>query len=366
MQIKAGLALIGEDLELMKDVCIEINDEGIIESIEKGNSCNNYIGNNNLIAIPQPANAHVHSGDNNFPEYGIDKSLHELVAYPNGLKHKLLNSLSYDELVNGISSFYETAYNLGLGLVVDFREGGGIGCKASKEASKDIKDMDIIVLGRPGEDFPNNCDGLGISSPIDYDEKYVIELSKQFKPSMTHIAEDEDTRKRNDFEIAMKSEFNALVHGLYLSDKDFEILSDKNIYLIFCPSSNLWHGMKTPPISLSIKYNIKFAVGTDNASWFLPDVYREAYQLLLYLRLNQIKGEEIAKEILKSLYINGYKAAGVNPRIIKEGLPAHFLLVDGYNSNIINSLNLYNSIVKRVQKGFIIYRVDKNNLKKLN
>ncbi|AFZ70758.1 hypothetical protein Calag_1036 [Caldisphaera lagunensis DSM 15908] len=366
MQIKAGIALINEDLEIIKDVCIEINDEGIIESIGKGSTCNNYIGNDNIIAIPQPANAHVHSADNSFPEYGIDKNLHELVSYPDGLKHKLLNSLSYNKLVSGISSFYRTAYSLGLGLVVDFREGGGIGCKASKEASKDIKDMDIIVLGRPGNDFPNNCDGLGISSPIDYDENYVIELSRKFKPSMTHIAEDEETRNNNDFEIAMKSDFNALIHGLYLRNDDFEILKNKNVYLIFCPSSNLWHGKKFPPIDLSLKYNIKFAIGTDNASWFIPDVYREAYQLLLYLRLNQIKGEEIAKEILKSLYINGYKAVGVNPKIIKEGMPSHFLLIDGYSSSIINSLNLYNSIVKRVQKGFITYRVDKNNLIKLN
>jgi cytosine/adenosine deaminase-related metal-dependent hydrolase len=365
MQIKSGIAIVGENLDIINNVCININEDGIIESIEKSNNCNNYIGNENLIAIPQPANAHVHSGDNSFPEYGVKEELHELVAYPNGLKHKLLSSLSYEKLIGGISSFYSIAYNMGIGLVVDFREGGGIGCKASKEAQKYVKDMDVVVLGRPGPDFPNNCDGLGISSPIDYKEDYVIDLSKKFKPSMTHIAEDEKTRKNNDFEIAMKSDFNAFIHGLYLNEKDFENLSHKNIYLIFCPSSNMWHGMRFPPVELTLKYNIKFAIGTDNASWFLPDVFRETYELLLILRLNRIRGEEVAKELMKSLYINGYKSIGLEPRLIEEGKTAHFLLIDGYNSGIINSINIYNSIIKRVQPEFIKFRIDKNNLKNI-
>ncbi|MDP8003832.1 MAG: hypothetical protein RAK17_06595, partial [Caldisphaera sp.] len=327
------------------------------------NTCNNSIGSTNLIAIPQPANSHVHSGDNGFPEYGIGKNLHELVSYPDGLKHKLLNSLPYNSLINGIMKFYETAYNMGLGLLIDFREGGGVGCKASKDALSILNNkIDVLILGRPGPDFPRYCDGLGISSPLDYNPEEIVRLSNTYRPSMTHVAEDPESREKFDFEISLKASFDAIIHGLYLNEKDFIKLSQTNTYLIFCPTSNLWHGLRIPPIDLALKYNIKFSVGTDNASWFLPDIYKEVNELLLFLRLKGIKGEDVAKKLLESIYLNGYYLAKIRPKIIEEGNFANFLLIDGDNSNILRSINIYNAIVKRVMPGFIKYRIDRKKI----
>ena len=362
MEIKVGLGLIGEGLEVKRKLCITIGKDGIIESIGGYNECKNYLGGEGLIAIPQPANSHVHSGDNSFPEYGVNKELHELVAYPNGLKHRLLKNLPYQKIVSGIRKFYITSYLMGVGLLVDFREGGGVGCLASKEASRGLEGkLKIVTLGRPGPNFPENCDGLGISAPLDYDPETLKMLVKQERYSQTHIAEDIENRRKGDLELAIELGFDTLIHGTYLGEQDIAKISDKGVNLVFCPSSNLWHGLRFPPIDLAIKQGIAFALGTDNAAWFLPDVYKEANVALLYLRSKGFRGDEIARTLLRALFINGYKIVNATPSTISEGNKAKLLLIDGENSGILRSLNIYSAIIKRSQFGFIKYRIDGEN-----
>ncbi|MCE4608384.1 MAG: amidohydrolase family protein [Caldisphaeraceae archaeon] len=359
MEVKAGLGLIGEELEVKRKLCITIGKDGIIESIGGYNECKNYLGGEGLIVIPQPANSHVHSGDNSFPEYGISEGLHELVAYPNGLKHRLFKTLPYQKIVSGIREFYITSYLMGMGLLIDFREGGGVGCLASKEASRGLEDkLKIVTLGRPGPNFPENCDGLGISAPLDYDPDMLKVLIKQQRYSQTHVAEDMENRRKRDLELAIELGFDTLVHGTYLEEQDIVKISDKGVNLVFCPSSNLWHGLRFPPIDLAIKQGITFALGTDNAAWSLPDIYREANIALLYLRSKGLRSDEIAKILLRALFINGYKIVDMTPSTISEGNKAKLLLIDGENSGILRSLNTYSAILKRSQFGFIRYRID--------
>lgn len=132
---RAGLALVGEGLEARRDTCIWVRD-GMVESIETGSACpRDYIGGSRMAAVPQPANAHVHSADYLYQEYGVDLGLEELVAPPNGLKHRLLASSSREALVDAARRFYRESWKAGVGLVVDFRELGGLGCLTAREAT---------------------------------------------------------------------------------------------------------------------------------------------------------------------------------------------------------------------------------------
>lgn len=364
--MRVGMALVGWELEVKRYLCIHLR-EGIIESVESWSSCSSESpGGEGFLALPQPGNAHVHSADHAFPEYGVDMGLKELVAPPHGLKHRLLESTPPSMLVDAISEFYTLAWSMGLGLLVDFREGGGRGCKlAQKAKSLTPKGLKALILGRPGPEWPEGCEGLGVSSPLDYEVSTLKRLSSEHKPAMAHVAEDMEARIKGDFEGALEAGLDAIIHGVYLKREDLEAMRDKGVALIFCPQSNMWHGLGSPPIAEAFKVGVKTALGSDNASWNTPEIWGEARAALLIARMQGFKEERAALEVLKSIMVNPYTIVGGKPPIIEEGYEAKMIIADTSNLGIFKALNPYSGIVKRVSTASIIARVDGGDLKEL-
>jgi cytosine/adenosine deaminase-related metal-dependent hydrolase len=90
--IKSDFGFIGEDLDLKKDISITINEKGRIKDIEcKDITNSSYIkvNENSSLIIPGLINSHIHIGDSFARELGYNKHLIDVVAPPNGLKHKL-------------------------------------------------------------------------------------------------------------------------------------------------------------------------------------------------------------------------------------------------------------------------------------
>jgi len=363
LQVRAALALIGDDLELRRDVCVTADEQGVVESIESWGSCGEgSLGGSWAALLPQPANAHVHSADGNFPEFGVDLGLHDLVAPPEGLKYRLLSSLSSTRTAAAIRRTYRAAYALGVGLLVDFREGGGTGCLAAQLAKASLQgDIEVIVLGTPGPTYPMWCQGLGLSSPLDYPPGLLSALTSQTPLSFTHVAEDPRNRDEGDLEVALRSGFRAFVHGTYLSTDDLSAVRDHGVPLILCPRSNMWHGLRPPPVADAVRLGLTLGLGSDNAAWNLPDPWAETEVALLVARSQGARGEDLAKEILRALMVGGYLAAGAQPRIIAEGRKLHGVLVNAELTGILSALGVYTAIAKRAGRGLAL-RVDGNRL----
>ena len=361
MYIRASLALTGEELELRRDACITINGDGVIESIEGWGSCPpSSLGGAWAVVLPQPANAHVHSADGAFPEFGTELGLHELVAPPSGLKYRLLSALDVARLVTSIAKTYMAAYAKGVGLVVDFREGGGAGCVAAQLARRSLPEgLDVLVLGTPGPSFPQGCTGLGLSSPLDYTEGFTAWLASNFRPSLTHVAEDPRNRADGDLEVALRAGFTAIVHGTYLSRADLEAVAERGVGLVLCPRSNMWHSLRLPPVLDAIEAGVTIGLGTDNAAWSDPDPWKEANLALLIAR--QQGGRGVERAILRALLVGGYEALRQRGRAVVEGGKAHFVLVDGESSGILRSIDAVSAIIKR-SGDWLVARVDGDGL----
>ncbi len=361
MYIRASAALVGEELELRRDLCISVSEAGVIESIEPWGSCpQDSSGGSWALVVPQPANAHVHSADGAFPEFGTELGLHELVAPPEGLKYRLLTTLSRGRLVASIARTYWAAYLRGVGAVADFREGGGVGCAAAQEAARSLdRGIDVVVLGSPGPSFPQGCAGLGLSSPLDYPEGTVRLLASSLKPSLTHVAEDPVNWAMGDLEVAIRAGFTAVVHGTYLNASELEALSSSGIGLVMCPRSNLWHSLRPPPVAQAVSAGVRLALGTDNAAWSDPDPWAEAQAALLLARHQGSR--EAQGAILRALLVGGYEVLGLKPRLLQEGLRAGFLLVDGEGSGVLRAADVMSAIIKRTGN-WLVARVDGNGI----
>ncbi|MEB3780636.1 MAG: amidohydrolase family protein [Desulfurococcales archaeon] len=360
LAVRAGIGLIGRDLEVKPRLCIWIRD-GVIESIEHNTCPQSSIGGDNIALTPQPANAHVHSADHLFPEYGIENRLEELVKPPYGLKHRLLSKASRGELVEATLRYYRLSWGMGIGLLVDFREMGGFGCTTAKEALKKAPPgIEVLVLGRPGVEWPRGCDGLGLSSTLDYNPDMLKALVSTHRPAMVHIAETYESRLQGDFEYSIEHGFDGIIHGVFLSREDLAMARDRGMGLVLCIRSNLWHGIGIPPIKEAFEEDLTMGLGTDNASWMPPNIWEEARALLYLSRLVGIR--DPGRKILRMLFLEGYKIPGQEPRVVEEGEKAHMLLFRADNLQYTSDTRMEYWFIKRLGAENIIARIDIKHL----
>jgi len=77
------------------------------------------------IVLPAFVNAHTHIGDSIAKEAGGGLSLEELVAPPDGLKHRLLRQASTEEKIAAMHRSLEFMAEAGTAAHIEFREGDG-------------------------------------------------------------------------------------------------------------------------------------------------------------------------------------------------------------------------------------------------
>ena len=169
--IYSNYGLIGDDLELKKNISIEVDKDGKIITISCDNIRNNIDisrkGRNNLL-VPGLINSHIHIGDSFAKEEGFNKDLIDVVAPPNGLKHKLLSTISSETKIEGIKKAVLEMLANGITFFVDFRENGLKGIDLLKETLKNSP-INKLILGRDNnsvdaETVLINADGLGFAS----------------------------------------------------------------------------------------------------------------------------------------------------------------------------------------------------------
>lgn len=220
---------------------------------------------------------HTHIGDAGLV---LDRrySLEELVAPPNGLKHRYLQSTPKEDIVRDMRD-YAGALCGPVTHFIDFREGGVEGVRMLRSASDKA-----VILGRPtsSEFDPNEVDdildisdGLGISSisdmPLSYIESLADAAHRKGKIFAIHASE----RIREDIETVLSLEPDFVVHMCESTDSDMRMCADADVPVVVCATSNLYFG-KVPPIARFVESGVTLSIGTDNAMLCPPDIFREA------------------------------------------------------------------------------------------
>lgn len=343
-------ALLGEELEFVQDIHIEIED-GIITHIGKG-FVNNAKEYRTHIALPPLVNAHTHTSDYALIEYGVNYTIKELVGDPYSKKYELLSKLSEEEIKNYITEFLNKSLEIGVFGIIDFREQGIIGSKIANSIKNNIN-INYKILGRLEKSefteknlikFKNFVDGYGLPS-ISYHNREELSIIKKIfsdKIRAVHVSETVRHWLLNDLEeLIQYFKPNMIVHGTNLSRKELEIL-DNNTYLVICPRSNFWFGVGIPRIVDVINSNLKLLIGTDNAGWNDYNIFKDL-ELALYITRLQDPLSNYSLELLKAVSVNGYKIFGLQP--IQENSSSGLVIVRG--DDIFRSNNKYLAIIKR-------------------
>lgn len=146
-------------------------------------------------------------------------------------------------------------------------------------------------------------------------------------------------------------------HCIHMTDEDLDLMTEKGIYAVTNPASNLKLASGIARIEDMLKKGVKVAIGTDGpASNNCLDMFREMF---LVTGLAKVRGNNAAAvdayEVLKMATVNGAHAMGLaDADVLAEGKFADLIMIDLHQPN----MQPLNNIVKN-----IVYSGSKQNVK---
>ena len=346
--MNVAYALLGEELEIAERVHLTLED-GKVQHVGKGWVTGGETYPTGLI-LPALVNAHVHTFDSAFPEFGMGLTLKEAVGDPQSEKYKLIGSLTQDRLKESTLDFLRRSRKIGVMKVVDFKELDLLGAKVAKEV-KLISPIEYVALGRLDGDFSRErletlrdmVDGYGLSSVTSVTRETMKEIREVFKDKLVvaHVSETLRQNLSRDLETILSDlRPDLVVHGTRLAESELSLLRDEGVGLVLCPRSNLWWGTGVPNVPLIFREEVHTLLGTDNAAWNDHDLWKEMETALLISRLLE-PGSDYSREVLKAGTVHG----GTNP--ILEGHELTGVIVEAEWTGITRAINKYAAIVKR-------------------
>lgn len=325
--IVEGTVLRGREFEPVEGRVVLA--EGRIDAIEEEPV------DSDSIVLPAFVNAHTHLGDSIAKEAGAGLSLEELVAPPDGLKHRLLRTASEERLVRAMRPSLRHMEATGTGTFVDFREGGIAGVEALAEASRGVE-IDPVVLGREDPKVIEHCDGFGASGAADgefgRERRAAAAAGKLFGIHAGEVGP-------GDINPALDLDPDFLVHMVAAEDVHLERLADSGIPVVVCPRSNAAMDVGVPPVGDLVDHTT-VALGTDNVMMTGPSMFRE-------MAFVEAVADVSAETVLGMATWAGAEIAGRDCGVLAPGRPGKVLVLDGGSDNLVGAQDPVRAVVRR-------------------
>ena len=322
-----GTILAGNDFDPVEGRVVVEN--GRIEAVEEGST------ESSRIVFPAFVNAHTHIGDSIAKEAGGGLDLDELVAPPDGLKHRLLRAASHADLVEGMARTIDFMVESGTGAFCEFREGGVEGVRAIEEALSESA-IDATVLGREAVAAMEAADGFGASGARDADFEHERAATREAgKLFGIHAGE----RDAADIDAALALDPDFLVHMVYAESHHLDRLASEDLPVAVCPRSNLVTGVGLPPIE-RLADHTTVALGTDNAMLDSPSMFRE---MEFTAKLTDLR----ARDVLRMATANGAEMLDLNAGVVEPGREARLCVLDGDSNNLAGVQDPVRGVVRR-------------------
>ena len=282
------------------------------------------------LIVPTFVNAHTHIGDSFIKEKRIElpKNIKDLVAPPNGLKHKLLRETSDEEIIEGMEKSIDLMIKSGTKYFCDFRENGILGISQLK-AALHLWKINSLILSRPDSEkyekneidiLLKNSEGIAISSISDWDYSELQKVARDTRQKNKIFALHASERVRENIDYILDLKPNFLVHMLQASESDFITVKENKIPIIICPRANSYYGLK-PDFKILKKVGVELLLGTDNAMLNTPVILDE---------INYIKSISKLFSLMELLYmttISARKALNLELDILGPNSKTDFIVL---------------------------------------
>ena len=304
-------------------------EKGKIIETGKGNSPKKPICKG--LIVPTFVNTHTHIGDSFIREKKIDlpKNIEQLVAPPNGLKHKLLREASDEDIIEGMEKSIDIMIKSGTKYFCDFRENGILGISQLKAALQ-LRNIISLILSRPDsleyikdevDILLKNSDGIAISGISDWDYSELQKVARDTREKNKIFALHASERIRENVDDILDLKPNFLVHMIKASELDLIRVKENNISIIICPRANSFYGLK-PNFNLLKKVGVNLLLGTDNAMLSSPVILDEIKHV------KSISKGYSTFELLYMITFGARKVLNLDCDILGPNSKADFIVMD--------------------------------------
>lgn len=297
------------------------------------------------IIVPTLIDAHTHIADYVVP-VDLSLDLEDLVAPPHGLKHRVLEEATDDQLTRGIEAARSLMLRRGCSRFLDFREGGERGARLLRRSSGWPRPF---ILGRPKrlsydreevDAVLAHADGIGVSSIGDWDYEELWELARYVRSKGRMFAIHASEKVREDIDKVLDLDPSFIVHMTMADDEDLEACATEGITIVTCPRSCMFFG-RAPPLARMLRAGATVALGTDNAMLTLPDMLGEMEAAARLLRLQGVRD---ISTVLPMASLNGKKILMEGATIgVESGKPCDFIVARSHGGDPTTNLVLRGS-----------------------
>ncbi|KYK20993.1 hypothetical protein AYK21_01195 [Thermoplasmatales archaeon SG8-52-2] len=283
------------------------------------------------LIIPTFVNSHTHIGDSFITNKDINtpKNIEELVAPPNGLKHRLLAEASDEEIIEGMEKSIDIMIKSGIKYFCDFRENGILGISQLK-AALSLWKISCIILSRPDslkydknelDLLLKNSNGIALSSISDWDFSEMKKIARDTNNKKKIFALHASERIREKIDDILDLKPNFLVHMIKASESDLNKVKEMNIPIVICPRANSYFKLK-PNYKLLKNVKVDLLIGTDNSMLNSPVILDE----IKYIK--SISKEFTIIELLYMVTYGARKALNLDCDILGPNSKADFVVLD--------------------------------------
>jgi len=296
------------------------------------------------LILPAFVNAHTHLGDSFIKTKNLDlpRNITELVAPPNGLKHRFLREATEDEILSGIRTSLHQMIDTGTSYFCDFREGGISGVLQLRKAMK-AHHVHSVILSRPVamkyekeevDRLLQNSDGIGLSSISDWESSEIEKIARHARQKKKLFALHASELQRENINQILDLKPNLLIHMIAATEDDLIRVKQEHIPIVLCPRSYLFFRLKTN-YELMKKHHLPLLLGTDNAMINTPSIIEEVRTLLTTTHHFSLE------ELLIMITYSPRKALNLDDGIQALNPLEHFVVLERDSFNL-----LYNSMGK--------------------
>ena len=234
------------------------------------------------IAVPEPVNAHTHLGDAVSAREPPHQPLAQIVRPPDGYKFRLLKETPPTVKARAMRLALRRLDRERVGAVIDFREEGLPGVELLRSAAAGLA-VRTVALGRPLSRpldptelaaLLRVADGVGLSSIAEEDHGRRRSIARACRASGKWYALHASEGKRERPEEYLDPRPDLLVHLLNATAEDLEQVVAERVAVAVCPRSNALFGHR-PPLAELERLGARTLLGTDNAMFHAPSMFRE-------------------------------------------------------------------------------------------
>jgi cytosine/adenosine deaminase-related metal-dependent hydrolase len=246
------------------------------------------------IVVPSPVNGHTHLGDSISVREPPPGPVSRLVRPPHGYKFRLLAEASPATKLRGLRGALRRMARDGVAATIDFREEGIEGVRLFRTASRGSS-VRAVLLGRPLRrpvdprelsELLALADGVGLSSALEESLETRRVVARACRVRRKRYGLHASEARREDPSAFLDPHPDLVIHLAKATTDDLVSVRDARVAVAVCPRSNALFG-RQPDLRSMERLGLRVLLGTDNAMFHAPSIWRELEFAYVATRLRQ-------------------------------------------------------------------------------